>query len=146
MRMLDWLRIRSIEPTEIQWVGQEEGMGCAIACVAMLLGTTYGSARALFPRFDPAEGVLPLDAVRVLSEYGWASVEKFRHYSPEGRDRRRWPVRPFAPVHLVPVSTTGWHAVLLLADGMVLDPLTPVPQRLSDYAVVHSVIGLWRVA
>lgn len=146
MRVLDWFRVRSIEPPEIRWVPQREGMGCAVACVAMLMGLSYWNARALFPHFDPAEGVLPLDAVRVLGEYGWASIEKFEHYSPERRARRRWPVKPFAPVHLVPVSTTGWHAVLLLADGTVMDPLTPERRRLSDYPTVHSIIGLWRVA
>jgi hypothetical protein len=146
MRILNWLRLRSIEPTEIRWVGQQEGMGCAVACVAMLLGVSYWDARTLFPHFEPDKGVTPLDAVRVLGEYGWASVEKFQHYSPERRDRRQWPARPFAPVHLLPVSTVGWHAVLLLPDGTVMDPLTPTPRRLSDFPVVHSIIGLWRVA
>lgn len=149
MSLLDWLRLRSIEEKPIRWVGQEDGKGCAVACVAMVLGTTYWDARALFPHYDPSEGLLPLDALRALGEYGWASVEKFPHYSPERRERRTWPLSPFAPVHLVQVITGGWHAVLMLDDGTVLDPLmNPLvhgSRRLRDYDPVLSIAGLWRV-
>ncbi len=145
MKLFHWFRGHQVEST-IRWVGQEEGKGCAVACVAMVLSLSYWNARALFPHFDPEAGVLPLDAIRVLGEYGWASVEKFPHYSPEKVDRRRWPLSPFAPVHLVQVISTGCHAVLLLEDGTVLDPLYNRERALHQYKRVLSITGLWRVA
>lgn len=132
---------------EIRWVSQEEGLGCAVACLAMLLGGTYWDARSLVPAFDPAAGLCSSDVLRVLGEYGWAYASKFPHYSPEGRDRRVWPVRPFAPVHLCATRVGGWHAVLMLGDGAVLDPLVhPAAHRtLAGYEVLE-IHGLWRVA
>lgn len=149
MKLLRWLLGGHEAETVVRWVEQEEGKGCAVACVAMLLGLCYWQARTLFRDFDPNEGVLPLDVIRALGEYGWASIEKHPHYSPERRDRPHWPVKPFAPVHLCQVITGGWHAVLMLEDGTVFDPLRdPVVHgtvRLSDYGRVLSVAGLWRV-
>jgi hypothetical protein len=140
-------RSTSEPPPPIRWVPQEEGMGCAVACLAMLMGESYWSARSLLPFFDPKEGTCSTDVLRVLGEYGWAYASKYPHYSPERRDRRRWPVRPFAPIHFCAVRVSGWHAVLMLGDGDVIDPLRH-PQHtltLDAYPEVLEIHGLWRV-
>ncbi len=131
---------------DVRWVAQEEGQGCAVACVAMILGTSYWSARTLFPHFDPAVGLCSADVLRVLGEYGYAYNSKFPHYSPERRDRSVWPVKPFAPLHLVATRTGGWHAVVMTSAGEVFDPLQYAPQLLRWYPEVLEIHGLWRVA
>lgn len=137
------------DPYQIGWVGQKEGNGCLIASVAMVMGVSYWTARALFPGFDPAEGAASSDGLRVLGEYGWAYASKYQHYSPEKRDRKRWPVDPFAPVHLCAVRSPAWHAVILTADGGILDPLRSPDAfpglRLSHYPAVLEIHGLWKV-
>ena len=144
-------RIRDVfrGPTPLRWVPQEEGMGCAVACLAMLLGQSYWGARSLLPHFNAIEGTCSTDVLRVLGEYGWAYASKYPHYSPEQRDRRVWPIRPFAPIHFCAARVGGWHAILMFADGTVLDPLRyPSAGRrtLDDYTDILEIHGLWRVA
>lgn len=121
-------------------------MGCLVACIAMVMDLSYWDARYLFPHFDPEQGVCSSDGLRVLGEYGWAYSSKYPHYSPERRDRRIWPVDPFADVHLVSVLRGGYHAVILLRDGRVLDPLSSLPTSLHRYPEVLEIHGLWKVA
>lgn len=130
---------------EVRLVRQEERMGCAVACTAMILGASYWSARTLFPNFDKEVGLCSADVLRVLGEYGFATISKYPYYSPEKRSRRVWPVSPFAPLHLVATRHGGWHAVLMTQRGYVLDPLCSHPTRLSDYEVLE-IHGLWRVS
>jgi hypothetical protein len=130
---------------DVRWVGQVERNSCAIACLAMLLGVDYAEARSRIPTFDPAVGTALSDVLRVLGENGWAYVEKWSDYSPAARPRPRWPLPPFAPVHICAVRTPGWHAVVMMRDGTVLDPLHPAPRRLDTYVDVLQITGLWRI-
>ncbi|MDB4952113.1 MAG: hypothetical protein JWM27_4762 [Gemmatimonadetes bacterium] len=43
------------------------------------------------------------------------------------------------------VACPGWHAVVMLHDGTVLDPLSPYARTLRDYPRVMQMVGLWRV-
>jgi hypothetical protein len=97
------------------------------------------------PSYDPEVGLLMGDILRVLGENGWAVQEKWPHYSPAGTGRPWWPLRPWAPLHLCAVHSDGWHCVVMLPDGTVLDPLTPRPRRLTHYHEVYEMVGLWRV-
>lgn len=143
--------VRGIWPSaaareEVEWVQQVETNSCAVACLAMILGVDYAEARSRVPVFDPQQGMVMGQPLRVLAENGWAYQEKWPDYSPAGYQRTRWPLRPWAPLHLCAVNNgDGWHAVVMDRSGQVYDPLRPDRLTLADYPAVYQIVGLWRV-
>jgi hypothetical protein len=131
-----------------RWVKQEDGRGCVLAALAMLTGQTYAQVKSEFFDQDWNNNgcTFEFDAHTYLAEHGYAIATKYRYYHPQKRDREIWPVPPFAPAHLCSVIVAnGSHAVVLLADGTVLDPSTPKQKKLSDYSAVNSVMGVWKI-
>lgn len=128
----------------IQWVRQQDSQGCVLAVLAMITGKSYAEVKTGFRLRDwNAEGVgLMHDGLAYLAEHGYAAAVKYRHYLPFPQHRDRWPVAPFADVHVCEVITTQPHAVVMLRDGTVLDPNTPERQRLSNYKGVNVIAGV----
>lgn len=122
----------------IRWVGQEEPTGCVAATLAMLLGVTYSEAAAMLTPFGDCYSTIARQ--EVLYEQGWAICKK-PWISVQGV--------PFAPMHLVSVKISEgsmYHSVVWLADGRVLDPLSPEPKSLADYHHLGGVEGLVRLS
>lgn len=138
----------------IQRVRQEHPDGCVVACYAMLTHQTFAEAMAEFVEArmwrEDNRGLSSMWCVQRLTERGWWSQQYYPvhgHFSDEGdRDRFKrapWPPKPWAPYHLVCVTMpNGFHSVVMLADGTVLDPFVDGPGRLEDYEKVLEVIGL----
>lgn len=128
------------------WVRQEDVWGCTVAALAMLTGQTYATVKAeLGFTFDqPGQGVAVHDCDQYLAEHGYAVARKYPFLY--GHKRAVWPVEPFSALHLCQVivaeASPGAHMVVMLADGAVLDPLTPLPQRLTAYHRVHNVAAV----
>lgn len=147
----------------IQWVRQEHTNGCVIASLAMISGKTYREVHDdLAPQlgnFVDVEGksewrrgvdfnkdgmAIMFDGWGWLADNGFAIQQRYKfHYNIE---RPQWPLDPWADVHLCSVVTTQSHAVVLLRDGRVLDPLTPEPKKLSDYSKVESMMAVYKVS
>lgn len=134
----------------VQWVGQEDPSGCVVACFAMITGQTYAEAFAELQHMW-RDGVPFLGVESILGDRGWyyrrMSINRMHNSEAPGNwQRDPWPPVPFAPLHLCNVTVAGgtgaFHGVVMLADGTILDPLTPEPRRLSDYAKVTEVVGL----
>jgi hypothetical protein len=125
----------------VKWVAQQDPRGCVLAALAMLTEQTYAEVKAGF--IDSERGIsLMFDGFTYLAEHGYAVAPKYIHYHPLKRHRDPWPVEPFADMHLCEVITSQAHAVVMLKDGMVLDPNTPEPKRLSDYMKVNVIAGV----
>lgn len=124
---------------EIERVFQEDANGCTIACLAMLTGKTYRDARAAY--WGESGHPTPLEIQRFLMNDGW-----FVRTVYSSDDFGQWPPPPFAQAHFAQVTQPSGvgHAVVVREDGVVLDPLLDGGARLSDWAVVNHVIGLWR--
>jgi hypothetical protein len=111
----------------------------------MILDRTYAEVKAEILAVHPerdfsARGINYMDADQLLAAWGYATARLFRYYV--SRPREVWPPEPFGAVHLCEVqcaAESAGHSVVLLADGSVLDPLTPEPRRLTDYYQVHNV-------
>lgn len=154
--------LASAPPPQLTWVKQEDVMGCVPACLAMLTGKTYKEvANFLIPKlgwWDGAEYRIGISnfsehgvemigqGLRFLTDNGYAVQQKNSSAYANYDQVANWPPAPWAPAHLCMVSTSQSHAVVMLADGTVLDPLSPEPRRLSDYSAVQVVIGVFRVA
>lgn len=138
--------------TPVRWVRQEQLYGCVAAAGAMLLGITYAESVALFEGhvdFD-IKGCGSFVLESILAERGVALCQRYRTYQPGNQKRALWPCEPFGDVHLCEViclpNSPGAHAVVMLADGSVLDPMFEEPRRLSDYHAVNYVAAVVPVA
>jgi hypothetical protein len=128
-----------------RWRAQEHINGCAVACVAMVLGVSYADALADFrERIDGRsfhnDGIPESLLDLWLGLHGFAVLRRYRNESdPEWR-------KPFAPIHVCSVSSpTGWHVVVLTGEGELWDPADATRDSLDQYDRVENVAGLWRV-
>lgn len=128
----------------VRWVGQEHPRGCGHAALAMLLGWTYPETVSAIPDPDPnVSGLSSREIDGFLAVQGYAVARRFRggRWVPNP-----WPMEPFANVHLchltVHPDAPCDHWVVMLADGTVLDPLTPEPRRLSDYHQINNIAAV----
>jgi len=120
----------------------------------MIGGQTYAGVVAQYPWVVEGEGGCDIDTVSYdyLWRHGFAWQQVFpfepRRACPADvsmsewrklHGRTPWPPSPWAEAHLCQVETSQSHAVVMLADGRVLDPLDPSPRRLSDYGRTMNV-------
>ena len=127
----------------VKWVGQEDAEGCGLACLAMAMGQTYQEAKSHFGvDFAQAKRSAEWDAL-IAREF------KMDRITMISKPQEPWPCPPFADLHvcevLVREDLPHAHMVVMLADGMVLDPLTPEPKHLDAYATVFFITGLTRL-
>jgi hypothetical protein len=128
-------------------VSQEQPFGCTAACLAMILGCSYAEAARKLASdpsiFDTQDFVYHVMESQLV-EHGYAISRKWRVFQPGNQKREPWPPVPFAEMHWCEViaGPRGGHAVILLRDGTVLDPMTPIRRRLSDYSEVNFVAAV----
>ena len=117
----------------------------------MLLGVTYARIVEMTPAFCGTCGIHDDSVVwQFLAEHGYAvrPLWQFREYNDE---KREWPPKPFAPMHLCSVTQTSkdfyGHYVCMDAKGVVYDPALPAfsPKSLDDYHDVDWVAGVYSV-
>lgn len=128
------------------YIKQEDLNGCVVAAVAMIVGKSYAEVKAeLAPKDLSKEAYTTFTAESYLYEHGYMLVKKWRHVCFNGTDRKQWPIAPFAPIHYVSTRNGDKaHAVVMLADGRVLDPWADAtPRNITDYAEVCEIIGVW---
>lgn len=132
----------------ISWVEQVDNGGCGLACLAMLLDTTYARIVELAPDLCGKCGVNQTEMDHFLAEQGFSVRRLYRDRRFDGVRRTKWPPKPFAERHLVSVWQTRndiWdHWVVMDAKGNVYDPADPActKSRLSRYYRVSSVAGV----
>jgi hypothetical protein len=155
--------------SKVRWVRQEHRSGCALAALAMVTGQTYqyvhdylntrvgrhiedspGKYKWVIGVDAEEHGVAIFDdGLFFLRDHGYAYQKRYRSPYTTGYEQPKhdpWPCEPWADVHIAVVATSASHALVLLKDGTVLDPMTPDPRRLSDYSTVESITAVYRVA
>ena len=134
---------------KIEYVAQPNDYGCAIACCAMVLGKTYEETEAaLAARGHKGGAIYECIWEQFMHEHGFALTRKYYNDSIRGVPRDEWPPKPWAPVHIALLqATAGFHAVVMLADGTVLDPFDRSRTTLHhpDYKKVDFVMGFHRI-
>lgn len=130
------------------WVEQVDKGGCGIACLAMLLDTTYARIVELAPELCGKCGVEQTELDHFLAEQGFAVQRLYPDRRFDGLRRTLWPVKPFADRHLVSVVQSKadiWgHWVVMDGKGVVYDPADPEfkKSKLSRYYRVTSIAGV----
>lgn len=131
-------------------VVQPERAGCGIAAVAMLTGKSYQQVRQTF-RLDrdfTQDGMYDHELYALLEYHGFAFTVRYKLDQRLNTQREDWPPKPFAPLHLAQVrnlTDSGWHFVVMLADGKIMDPWWGVISGLHRYPQIGFVMGLYRV-
>jgi len=136
--------------SNIRYVTAEEDNSCMIACLAMITDKTFREVLREMDRYWKIEGQYDGtddDAwMAYLSARGYAIQDVDHEYSPEDRLIEPWPLRPFAPIHILSVYSEGVHAVVMLNDGTILDPDNPYIKSRHEYHRVYRMIGIWKVS
>jgi hypothetical protein len=131
---------------DIRWVGDIGGNTCWVAALAMVTGQGFEAVQAgVSPEIKSGADYFVEDSY--LEAHGYAVARRFNSVPHlNERERVEWPPAPWADVHLCGVIKHGSpHAVVMLADGTVLDPNTPQTYRLSDYDSVYTVAAVVKV-
>jgi hypothetical protein len=138
----------------VQWIGQNHKSGCMAAVLAMLLDVDYDTGAALLTDNKPDilhdTGFSYFTLESVLVNHGFALARKYVTTQPGNKRREHWPVEPWADIHWCEVmagSANGYaHAVVMLKDGSILDPITPEPKRLTDYVAVNFIAAVVKIS
>lgn len=136
-----------------RYVAQPNGYGCAIACCAMILGKSYEAMEQWFldagcSRKRLEQGVWDGMYHSAMAQHGFSYVQHYHCEAISQVKRSGWPLAPFAPVHIVTTHVAaGYHAIVMLADGSVLDPFKRERTTLAhpDYREVSSVTGFYPI-
>jgi hypothetical protein len=140
-------------------VRQKHARGCGIATLAMVLDCEYDDIAKVFmanpfEKGDPTrdfenKGLYQLEIEMHLFKHRYAILKKYQFDRENGAMSRYWPPTPFAPAHIAFVevfeNAPMMHIVAMEAFGVVRDPLTDDPKRLTDYFKVLNVMGLWKI-
>lgn len=132
----------------MKYVAQEEKFGCAIACMAMILGNTYQETKALLPDnrgFGNKNGLTSHDYISFLYKFGYIgmTVHACESHSQVIRKPKDW-IKPLAGINIVSViNEHGLHAILWV-DGKIYDPNDIRNYlKIEDYNV-QGITGFWK--
>lgn len=134
----------------VQHVSQRDAWGCGIASLSMVTGLSYDEIRDEFVSLGKTfegerAGLHEVDLEQFLADHGFAVGKKYRWHGVNIQ-RPTWPAAPFAPVHICSVRNPGgWHFVVMLEDGRVLDPIDDSPKTIAAWPEVGYVMGVWKV-
>ena len=125
---------------------------CVPACLAMVTGKTLKRViKDIYEHWENEGRYQGIDddiIDQYLSKNGYA-VQRINHeYEPNKLLIPQWPIKPFAPVHIVYVWSTnppGMHAVVMLKDGTIYDPSNRRIKDVSMYQRVFGITGIWKV-
>lgn len=127
---------------KIERIEQRGLHDCQIAVCAMILGVSYDEARAHYPA-KIGRGFSELYIDNILVEHGYAIARKYHANCAAGRKREPWPPKPWGDLHFAHVeNAAGIHAVVVLADGTVIDPYDARRKRLDGYKAVNFVAAV----
>jgi len=125
---------------------------CVPACLAMVTGKTLKRVvKEIYEHWENEgryQGVDDNIVDQYLSKNGY-SIQRIPHeYEPNKLLIKKWPVKPFAPIHIVDVWSSnppGMHAVVMLKDGTIYDPSNRRIKDISIYQRVFAITGIWKV-
>ena len=150
MEIVESLQNSKWSLSNIQYIQSEEEHACVIACLAMIVGKSFREVFSEMERYwkneGQFEGTDDYAWMAYLSARGYAIQDIDHEYSPEDRLIDPWPLKPFAPIHILFVYSEGPHAVIMLSDGTILDPSNPHITSRHQYHRVYRMVGVWQVS
>ena len=132
----------------IKLVEQEEKCGCAVACIAMVLGTTYADVRKDWQNDFENEGVTTAQIIDYLGNVGFAAVYKrISHWTHKDFVREEM-LTPFAPIHILSMrpayDSKNYHVVVMDAEGVLYCPSGLTDEESRRSYLIDETIGLYK--
>jgi len=135
--------------SSVQYVKTAEDNGCVISCLAMITGQSFGDVLVGMEQYwkneGQHEGTDDIAWFHYLSARGYAIQDVDHEYVPEDRLIKPWPIKPFAPIHMMFVYADGPHAVIMDKNGDIFDPNDPLMKSCQQYHRIYRVVGIWKV-
>jgi hypothetical protein len=123
--------------------------GCIVACLGMITDQTYKEVLSGMEQYwkneGSEQGVDDEAWMAYLAARGYATQDIPHDYVPTDQLISPWPIKPFAPIHIVFVYDEGPHAVIMTNDGTILDPNDEKISRIDQYYRVYRIVGIWKV-
>lgn len=140
-----------IEVKSVQLIRSLDEYGCGVACLAMVMGTTYSDVAMRFATNFNLKSFKPKWYETFLYDHGCTIIKKRLRVGVHIASAYMSGVmlKPFAPIHIVSINQSAeWeicHAVVMDASGMIHDPSGHTHEEIfnSIYAI-PSVLGIWR--
>jgi hypothetical protein len=136
----------------IKYVSASLENSCVPACLAMILGKTLRQVIKDLHEHWEDEGKILGMGDEVVDQYlagnGFAVQRICHEYEPNKLLVNKWPIKPFAPIHIVDVWSTnpaGMHAVVMNFEGKVYDPSNRKIKSINEYQRVFAISGIWEV-
>jgi hypothetical protein len=132
---------------KFKFVKQEQEHGCAIACIAMILGKTYEEIVRSFHNDFNKEGIRIDKVIDYLSANGVTVIRK-GHYGYEDRHKNNLRMlESFADIHYVSfqqfVDVDNNHAIIMLKNGKRVCPTMKYATELVSCYQIDDVLGIF---
>lgn len=132
----------------LRLIEQEEECGCAIACMATLLGRDYADVRRDWHNDFSKEGIVLDDTIHYLGDHGFSIIHKASKGYNHKDDAREELLKPFAPIHLLRVlqkfDADQGHLVVMMDDGTIFCPAGSTDAEIRDSYAITDVVGLYK--
>lgn len=132
---------------KFKFVKQEEECGCAIACIAMILGKSYDEIRKSFKGDFQKDGIETEKSLYYLSENGVDTIRKMPYGYVDREASNLRMIKPFADIHFVSIkqfsNSNSNHALVMLKNGQFVCPT--VNKKMEEVAVyeICEVVGCY---
>lgn len=131
----------------IRYQAQKHEKGCALACLAMILGKTQEELDSSFLVDFKRKGITVKIIKEVLADNGLSVIEKEAKSFIERNKHNERMLEPFAHAHLVTVQpqvdAPNNHSVVMTRQGRILDPARKQIKSGKDYYYVVSTVGVF---
>lgn len=111
---------------KFKFVKQEDESGCAIACMAMILGKTYEEIVKSFYNDFKKQGIEIKWVIDYLSANGVTVIRKGHYGYNDREENNKRMIKPFADIHYISfqqfVDIEHNHAVIMLTNGKIICP------------------------
>lgn len=138
---------RKSKSNTINLVPQEEQFGCAVACIATVLGKTYDEISQTFENDFSVSGINLAQAIEYLGDAGYSIVHKYVTHYNNREFARKYMLTPFAPIHIVRImprfDSANGHLVIMDYEGTLHCPAGIEEKDIHTSYLISDVVGIF---
>lgn len=133
---------------KVTYVAQKHDCGCAIACIAMVLGVRYDDVEPHFRQNFDRHGLCDREITGYVVDHGFSVIRKTADGYMDIKASNERMVLPFADIHIVSArqysNSKMGHSFVMDSKGEIFDPENKDRKSLSDYYAIDTVLGFFK--
>jgi hypothetical protein len=133
---------------KVNIVKSKDASGCAIACLATILGTTYEKVKKDFYNDFDEDGITTELITEYLGDKGYNLILKTIPYHTDIDFGRKEMLTPFAPIHIVglvrKIDAKIGHVVVMDSRGKTYCPSGTTDEETKGSYAITEVIGIFK--